>query len=144
MTKRIILFLMPICSAAGLAACGSSSDSTTSEKDEVGRAMQAALATDIKSLLQAATDLAAAAPTPQGRGWDKRDAEAVVAMKTAWVNARAAYEHVEGALAPIFPDIDVSIDERYDGFISGPATQGDQNLFDDQGVTGMHAIERIL
>jgi iron uptake system component EfeO len=58
------------------------------------------------------------------------------------VQARDAYEHVEGATAPIFTDLDVAIDERYDGFLAdlGP----DDDLFDDQGVTGLHAIERIL
>jgi iron uptake system component EfeO len=37
--------------------------------------------------------------------------------------------------------LDVSTDERYDGFL---ATAPDDDLFDDQGVTGVHAIERIL
>jgi len=62
-------------------------------------------------------------------------------MKASWKKARTAYEHVEGAIAVLFPDLDVSTDERYDGFIS---TSPDDNLFDDQGVTGIHAIERIL
>src|SRR5262249_44102286 len=59
--------------------------------------------------------------------------------------ARTAYEHVEGAIAPLFPDIDVSIDARYDDFMTQLAAQGgDADLFDDRGVTGMHAVERIV
>jgi iron uptake system component EfeO len=65
-------------------------------------------------------------------------------MKTAWISARDAYEHVEGATAPIYPDLDVSLDERYDGFLATLGPSGDQDMFDDQGATGMHAIERIL
>jgi iron uptake system component EfeO len=63
-------------------------------------------------------------------------------MKAEWRKARVAYEHVEGAIAVLFPELDVATDERYDGFLTelGP----DDNLFDGQGVTGIHAIERIL
>jgi iron uptake system component EfeO len=65
-------------------------------------------------------------------------------MIVQWKKARVAYEHVEGATAPIFPDLDVTMDERYDGYLSALGATGDQDLFDDQGVTGMHGIERIL
>ncbi len=100
---------------------------------------------DLEKLVRASQDLQRAAPTPQGRGWDaKEDAAAIAAMKDAWIRARTAYEHVEGALAPLFPDIDISIDARYDDFLAQLGPQGDQDLFDGHGVTGMHAIERIL
>ena len=36
------------------------------------------------------------------------------------------------------------MDARYDDFLAMIGPAGDANLFDDQGVTGMHAIERIL
>src|SRR5262249_55980189 len=39
---------------------------------------------------------------------------------------------------------DHDIDARYDDFLTEIGTQGDPNLFDDNGVLGMHAIERIL
>ena len=65
-------------------------------------------------------------------------------MKDAWQRARIAYEHVEGATAPIFPDLDFTMDARYDDFLAKLGPSGDHDLFDDQGVTGMHAIERIL
>jgi iron uptake system component EfeO len=65
-------------------------------------------------------------------------------MKAAWKKARTAYERIEGAIAPIFPDTDAAIDERYDGFMEKLGAAGDPNLFDAQGVRGMHGIERIL
>lgn len=94
-----------------------------------------ALATDSQALCDAA-------PTPMGRGWDAtQDKEAIDAMKAAWKNARPDYERVEGAIAVLFPETDTSIDERYDGFLEGAT---DANLFDDEVVTGNHAIERIV
>jgi iron uptake system component EfeO len=65
-------------------------------------------------------------------------------MKDKWRACRTAWEHIEGAVAPLVPDIDTSIDARYEDFLQiiGPA--GDQDLFDDKGVIGMHAVERIL
>lgn len=48
------------------------------------------------------------------------DAAAIDGMKESWAKARTAYEHIEGAIAPLFPDIDAAIDERYDGFLETP------------------------
>jgi iron uptake system component EfeO len=124
------------------AGCGGDS---SDDEAAVAKAMQSALKADLTALHSAAVELRDAAPTPAGRGWDATmDAAAITAMKSAWVKARAAYEHVEGAIAPIFPDADSAIDERYDGFLAEMGTTGDQNLFDGTGVTGMHAIERII
>jgi iron uptake system component EfeO len=100
---------------------------------------------DIDGLLQAATDLESAAPAVSGRGWDaSADADALQVTKAAWTRARSAYEQGEGGIAPLFPDIDRSIDARYDDFLTGLAPDGDADPFDGKGVTGMHAIERIL
>jgi iron uptake system component EfeO len=127
--------------ALALAGCGGGE----AQQDTVARAMQQSLQSRIATLHTAAQELCDGAPTPAGRGWDKdMDAAAIDGMKTSWKVARDAYEHVEGATAPIYPDIDVAIDERYDGFLAELGADGDQNLFDGQGVTGMHAIERIL
>lgn len=107
--------------------------------------MHDALLADIETLLQAVKDIQAAAPEPPDRGWDaQKDAAAIQSMREAWVRARTAYEHVEGALAPLFPNLDFSIDARYDDFMTQLAPAGDADLFDDKGVTGMHAVERIL
>lgn len=97
---------------------------------------------NLDALVNACTALAAAAPAPSAAGWTPSTAPAAVQqMKSEWRRARLAYEHVEGAIAVLFPELDVSTDQRYDGFIAlGP----DDNPFDDQGVIGIHAIERIL
>jgi iron uptake system component EfeO len=106
---------------------------------------------DVKSFIQSNLDdlkaatvaLRAAAPAPDADGWSaSADPAAVTEMKTQWKKARTAYEHVEGAIAVLFGELDVSTDERYDGFIQNG--HADDNLFDDQGVTGIHGIERIL
>ena len=108
--------------------------------------MHDALLVDIQALGLAAQELQKLAPSPPHRGWDPvLDAPAILAMGETWVRARTAYEHVEGALAPLFPDLDFSLDARYDGFMTQLEAQGgDKDLFDDQGVTGLHAVERIL
>ena len=63
-------------------------------------------------------------------------------MKDAWIRARAAYERTEGAIAPLFPDIDPAVDARYDDFLASSGRRGSGPLR-RQGVTGMHGIERI-
>jgi iron uptake system component EfeO len=139
---RLATKLAAVAALGGLGACGGAS---SSEEERVARAMQQSLQARLATLWQSAQALQAAAPSPVGRGWDKdMDALALGDMKTAWVTARGAYEHVEGATAPVYPDLDLSLDERYDGFLAELGPQGDSDLFDDQGVTGMHAIERIL
>lgn len=144
--------------AIALAACSNGTmpgpdagDSGSNPSDDMYRAqvlqgMHDSLLKDLDGLLQAAKDIQAAAPTPMGRGWDPMlDAKAITDMKAAWVRGRNAYEHEEGAIAPLFPDIDYAIDARYDDFMTALLNQGgDKYLFDGEGVTGMHAIERIL
>src|SRR6185503_9368732 len=104
-------------------------------RDAAVQGMHDLLLTDIKTMVKAATDLKNAAPTPPNRGWDATlDAQAIAAMKAAWIEARAGYEHSEGALAPLFPNIDNAIDARYDDFLTQLAAQGgDKALFDDAG-----------
>lgn len=129
---------------ATVAACGSDDGPKTDAQFQaaVVTGMHDSIGSELQTLIDAATAIQAAAPTHK---WDATaDATAITAMQTAWKNARIAYEHVEGATAPIFPDLDVSMDERYDGFLTELNGKPDTDLFDDQGVTGMHAIERIL
>jgi len=122
-------------------ACGGTSDADY--KADVVAGMQDSISVDLQNLITAAQALQAAAPT--GHGWDATtDAAALISMKSAWRDARIAYEHVEGATAPIFPDEDYTMDARYDDFLAKLGPAGDQDLFDDQGATGMHSIERIL
>jgi iron uptake system component EfeO len=145
MKNLALLLLIP---ALGLAACSGDDAAPAGPKtdaqfeSDVTQGMHDAMLGDIETLHQAAVDLAAAAPD---HAWDAdADAGAVASMKDAWVRARGAYERTEGALAPLFPQIDTEIDARYDDFLAELGDAGDQDLFDDQGVTGMHAIERIL
>ena len=96
----------------------------------------------LQMLSRAAEAIERAAPEPDEDGWNAQDdAEAVDELRAAWRDARAAYERVEGSIAILFDGLDVSTDERYDGFIEEAP---DDNLFDDDGVVGVHAIERIL
>src|SRR5262249_39238012 len=120
--------------------------SADSYREEAVQGMHDALLADVEAMSTAALDLQRAAPTPADRGWDPvKDAAVILAMKAALTPARTAYEHVDGALAPLFPDLDASIDARYDDFMAQLGSQGgDADLFDGQGVTGMHAIERIV
>ena len=124
--------------AFSLFAAACASDPET----EARTAVRNEINTQLVTLEQATRDIQAAAPAADADGWNATsDAAAVTRMREAWGRARVAYEHIEGALAVLFPELDRSIDARYDDFIS---TAPDTNLFDNQGVTGMHAVERIL
>lgn len=109
---------------------------------EVKRAIEA----DLDAAITATRAMLAAAPAPDEDGWSASDDPAAVAeMRARWLDARRAYERVEGAIAVLFRDLDEHVDQRYDAFLQGPlATRGDPDLFDGEGVTGMHAVERIL
>jgi len=125
-----------------LAACSDSPETDAEFKADVVAGMHDSIGADLADLVQAARDLQAAAPT---HAWDPiADSAAITAMRVAWMRSRIAYEHVEGATAPIFGDLDVSMDARYDDFLARLGPTGDPNLFDGSGATGMHAIERIL
>src|SRR5262249_10954252 len=132
----------------GLVVVGCSSDDTSGDgtyEHEIVSGMHASLLREVEDLQAAAEALQKAAPGPSGRGWDvKQDQSAVAAMRAAWGDARTAYEHIEGALAPLFPEIDFAIDARYDDFLTRIGPKGDSDPFDGEGVTGMHAVERIL
>jgi len=123
--------------------CGKADEDA--QRTRVEREMKQWLVAKVRDFRLAAQDLQLAAPTPQGRGWSAtEDAAAISSMKAAWGRARQAYELVEGAIAPIFPDSDTATDARYDDFLTTLGAQGDRQPFDDQGVVGVHAIERIL
>jgi iron uptake system component EfeO len=139
--RSLGLLLLSTGVALSGAACSSS---PTDYQAAVVSGMRTSFITDLGNLVSYSQMLQAAAPTPADRGWDATmDADAFTAMKTAWTGCRTAYEHIEGATAPIFPDIDATIDSRYDDFLAA-LPNGDSYLFDDVGVTGMHAVERIL
>jgi iron uptake system component EfeO len=126
--------------------CSSSkSDSDAKFETSVTSGVHDTVLGDMGDLISAATDLQTDAPLPTGRGWDATlDADAITKMKADWVRARSDYERMEGAIAPIFPQLDFTLDARYDDFLASLGGNGDPDPFDDMGVTGMHAIERIL
>lgn len=130
--------------AGALTACGGGDDAAMQKAVATG--VKSALLTDLAGFEQAAQDLQAQCPTPQGRGWDDaQDQAALAAMRAAWLRGRAAYERIEGAIAAVFPELDQAVDARYDGFLAQLSTKGgDDYAFDAQGVIGMHAVERIL
>lgn len=157
MRKLFALGLLPLTLAACSPEESSTGDTTTESTTEPEKTdkeyqtesvdgMHDLLLVDIKVMIDGAKTLQAAAPTPPDRGWDAQlDADAIAKMKAAWIDTRAAYERIEGALAPLFPNIDAAIDARYDDFLTQLAAQGgDKAPFDGEGVTGMHAIERII
>ena len=148
------LRLAPLATFVAVAACSSSSPSNQAPPADAGPSltdaqfqaqvlagMHDSLLTDIDSLLTAANAIQTAAPSTLA-GW--QDPTQVTALKTPWIAARTAYEHSEGAIAPLFPDVDNSIDARYDDFLAELGPTGDMDLFDDVGITGMHAMERII
>ena len=128
--------------AALPAGCSDSNKSNADYRSEVVVAMHDSISDDLADLVQAARDLQAAAPT---HAWNATaDAAAITAMRGAWKRARVAYEHVEGATAPLFGTLDITLDARYDNYLAPLGDKGDHALFDATGVTGMHGIERIL
>jgi iron uptake system component EfeO len=125
-----------------LAACSDAPKTDADYRADVVAGMHDSIGADLADLVQAARDLQAAAPT---HAWSPTaDSSALAMMRAAWMRTRIAYEHVEGATAPIFGDLDVSMDARYDDFLAKLGAAGDPDLFDGTGATGMHAIERIL
>ena len=125
---------------AVLAACGDKTDAEF--RAEVIADLHASIASELDDLVAAAHQIQAAAPS---HAWDPlADATAIAQMRDAWRRTRIAYEHVEGATVPLFGELDVALDARYDEFLARIGPSGDSDLFDATGVVGMHAVERIL
>lgn len=136
---------LPLCLASTITLMGCGRVDAQAQQARVERNMKAWLAAELHHFHDAAADLQRAAPSPSGRGWNPTDdARAIRQMKEAWGRARQAYELVEGAVAPLFPDSDTATDARYDDFLASLGAAGDPEPFDDRGVVGVHAIERVL
>lgn len=141
MIQRSLASFVTTFALLSVAACGGDDNDEKSDAEfqaETVEAMRVSIAADLADLGDAARELQAAAPDV---AWTQDDLEA---MRAAWLKTRIAYEHVEGATAPIFADFDGSMDARYDDYLLELGPDGDADLFDDEGVTGMHGIERIL
>lgn len=138
--KSALFPALSVCALAGLTAC--ENPSLDDPEAEAIAGVKTYISAELASLNAAAIAIQAAAPAADADGWNATDdAAAVAAMRAEWKNARVHYENIEGAIAVLFPNLDASTDERYDGFIAEAA---DDNLFDGEGVTGVHGIERII
>ena len=125
-----------------LLACRREDDATQAA---IAPAVQRLLLARVEAWDDASRALEAAAPLPAGRGWSTADdLGSIAAMRSAWHLSRTAYEQIEGALAPLFPESDLATDARYDHFLGRLGAAGDPDAFDERGVIGMHAIERVL
>jgi iron uptake system component EfeO len=121
-----------------LTACTQKTDAEY--KAEIAAAMHTSITGYLADLVLAVRTLQISAPD---HAWDPvADDPAITRMRDAWKDARVAWENVEGAISDMFEGLDESMDGRYEQLLGSP--KGDQNLFDDTGVVGMHAIERIL
>src|SRR5687767_4879016 len=108
-------------SALFAAGCGGGDNETLltdAEREEKAvLEVKGMITAKLDEFYEAAVDLQAAAPAPDVDGWSAAtDADAVAAMKESWKRACRAYEGLEGALAVLFPELDVSTDARYDAF----------------------------
>jgi iron uptake system component EfeO len=104
--------------------------------------VKAYVQSELDALAQNTAEFQSLAPVADADGWNRTtDGAAVAAMETSWRESRAHYERIEGAIAVLFPNYDESYDQRYDGF---PGQPSDTNLFDSDGVSGNHAVERVL
>jgi iron uptake system component EfeO len=141
MTRRLPAYRLCLAAVGCSFAACSNSDSADLETNAI-LDTKAYLTGEVEKLVTASEAMQKAAPEPDDDGWNlQHDPEAVEKLRASWGDARDAYERVEGAIAVLFQGLDVSTDERYDAFIEA---EPDDDLFDGEGVTGMHAIERIL
>lgn len=125
---------------APMAACVQKSDAEY--RAEIAAAMHTSITTYLSDVVKATRSLQVAAPD---HGWDPViDGPSITRMRDAWKLSRAAWENVEGAIAPMFAGLNESMDGRYEELLPALGPRGDQYPFDDHGVIGMHAIERIL
>lgn len=113
-----------------------------SASDRAVQDVKAYVTEHVAALSAACEAICAAAPEPDGDGWTAADdAGAVRTMRDRWRAARIEYERVEGAIAVLFPQLDLDVDGRYEHVAE---LESDPDPFDAHGFVGMHAVERIL
>jgi iron uptake system component EfeO len=132
-----------VLAAIALSACSGGGDTGDGTfKTTAAQTLHDSLQTDLQALVSNAQALQAAAPA---HAWNFQD-PAWAAMDAAWIGTRHAYEHIEGATAPIYGDLDLALDGRVEDYgPDGAATlTATSDMFGTGGMAGMHAIERIL
>jgi iron uptake system component EfeO len=126
-----------------VSGAGCSSSSETVPPGEVSRAQKEYLSGRFDTWLGAAQAIAKAAPA--GRGWDAgMDSDALSIMRAQWRRAHEAYQAIQVSVATVFPDLNRDMDQSYEDQLGQLGLTGDPEPFDDKGVIGMHAIERVL
>ncbi len=110
--------------------------------EEAAEATHELLEQRAEGLYDAVEALCALAPAPAPGGWvHPRDTDAIKAMRAAWLDARRAYDRLEGVMFLLPPELVSGVDGRYeDAIAEGP----DPDLFDNRGFVGLHAVERVL
>jgi iron uptake system component EfeO len=148
MTRLPILPAVIVCLfAAGCSSSSSGAAEATPLTDadyekQITTGMHDTIIVQLQALHDAIVEMQGECPQ---HAWDAtNDAQAIASLKTSWAKARNAYEQIEGAVAPIFPDIDFTLDARYDDFLQASGGMADPDPFDGTGITGLHAMERIL
>jgi iron uptake system component EfeO len=130
--------LAAVVALASLSACTQKSDAEY--KAEIAAEMHTQITGHLADLVLAVRTLQVSAPD---HAWDPiGDDPAITRMRDAWKDSRVAWENVEGAISDMFEGLDDSMDGRYEQLLDSP--RGDPRMFDDAGVVGMHAVERIL
>lgn len=144
-TERSMRRHPPVLAALVLSLVGCGSETTDADyRSDIVAQMHAFLLQQAQAMSTAVGRLRDAVPVSMGRGWDRTmDLPAIDSMKNAWNDMRDAWERTEGVLAAMYPDLDDALDQRYDVLLAG-LSGGDNDLFDSNGVIGMHAVERIL
>lgn len=125
---RSILLIIGLVVVSMSASCRSAEDKAAGRVHDL-------FVSEIDEFVAAAAELEDAASEAT---WDP---QTVVRMRAAWRRTNLAFERIEGPLAPIFPDLTLSIDDRYEAQLRG---RMDPNPFDDNGIRGIRAVERIL
>lgn len=142
---KTCLFFVVLASVVALLCSCQKEVVAKDERREITRQMKSWLQAELLEWRVGVRELVERAPVPASGGWSfESDGPAVEGMRRAWRRARDAYERIEGAIAPVFPESDAATDARYDDFLSRLGPAGDSRPFDGEGVIGMHAVERIL
>ncbi len=135
-SARIVLSLV----AALALGCGGEDPPAPSVAD----GLKATIGTMLRRFSESLVTLRARAP--RGREWQPSgaDADAVKAMRAAWLDAHAAFVGLAGPVGELFPEQIPGLDRRWDVQLTDLGVDPDFMPFDERGVTGLHAIERIL
>src|SRR5689334_7688670 len=111
--------VVAIVTAAALSACATDK-SDDQYREDVVTSIHDSIDGDIVDLVTALHNQQADAPTV---AW--KDAPlAIPVMQEDWRKARAAWEHVEGAVSALVSGVDLEIDARYEDLAPGASLDG--------------------